>query len=184
MLYNPNPATNGCILRLMETHFTRPADADPDVIDALFRLIASGGQVRTGGLRSRLLASAMLGYIVVDSAVVAAAAIKRPHDTSLTNAFLKAASPLAYADFGFELGYIIVAPEFRRRGFALLLCRELCLRFRAHNLYATARVGNDAAQSLLGTLSFVESGTPFRNSRGIDDLRLYVRGGTGPVGGS
>jgi ribosomal protein S18 acetylase RimI-like enzyme len=129
-------------------------------------------------VQSRLLDSALIGFVVVDDKVVACAAVKKPTDSRADSVFQKAHSNYEYEDFQFELGYLVVATPFRHMGFASLLISGLCRRFQSHNLYATVRVDNYPAQSIVISNGFEQSGEVFRNRTNTEDLRLFIRIGT------
>jgi ribosomal protein S18 acetylase RimI-like enzyme len=158
-----------------EVYFKKPDELDSETFEAIYLLIAQGGEVNNSTLREHLLDTVIIGYITVNGKVVASAAVKKSEDDYYDNVFLKAHSRLKYEDFQFQMGYLMVAPAFRRRGFASLLVKNRCELFKSDNLYATVRLNNRAAQSILINNGFEQSGRPFKNRTATEDLVLFVK---------
>src|ERR1051326_2085907 len=159
----------------MQLHFRTPAELEPSVFDSILRLIRHAGEVNPATVRERLEATPLIGYITVEGNVVATASVKKPLDTDVDNAFVKAHSPYRYGDFPFELGYLVVASSFRRRGFASLLTKGRCERFVEHNLFSTVRCENVSVGKILRAHGFFPTGKPFRNRTDTEDLVLFIK---------
>jgi hypothetical protein len=161
-------------------HVDTPRSLTQAQIAEIYNLVAQGGQVNLQTLHTRLLEAELIGFIKSEGRIVATASLKRPRDTAGDNAFVKSGSPLSYADFPLELGYAIIAPEYRGLHLAGPLCQTLCDQCPSRNLFATTRKDNLVAQKILLNHRFFLSGNPFRDRNDLYDLSLFVKLGVTP----
>lgn len=162
----------------LDIHLVAPSELSLDVLESIISLIVQGGEVNAETVRPRLMDCALILYACLEGQVVATGAIKRPTDSGLDNAFLKAHSEHKFEEFLFELGYAVIAPDVRGKGLGRLLGKKICDSFQHENMFATIRANNEVAQHLLVENGFLPSGRVFRNRTNTQDLKLFVRRGS------
>lgn len=118
--------------------------------------------------RARCLA---FGHAEPDG-LVAVAALKAPGAYDRARIFERADAGVDAAEWENELGWVFVAPAFRRRGAAVTLCDRL-MEHADGGLFATTRPRNLPMIRILRGLGFDPVGVPYR--RGEETLALFLR---------
>lgn len=83
------------------------------------------------------------------------------------------------AAYVLELGWVWIAPAWRRKGMAEDLCRQLLRRVPDSAIFSTTRPDNTPMARILGTLGFARVGDPY--PRRGEQLALFLRPGSALV---
>jgi RimJ/RimL family protein N-acetyltransferase len=101
-------------------------------------------------------------------------ALKRPNRQYRLARFRKAGVAQLGARYEREIGWIVVEPQCRSRGYSKLIVKSLLEAGKAA-VFATTRVANEPMRRTLRSCGFAEVGSPFASERGDYELMLYVR---------
>lgn len=160
----------------MSPTYKCPSDLTNQEFDAIHALILLGDEVNPVTLRTRLLAASLIGFISDSDNIVSVAVMKNPSTQYKTSTFFKATAENNPVDFEFELGYVFTHKSYRKKGYASILCRELCEAYRQKSVYATTRVDNFHMQRMLASNYFLLDGKQYKSDRNDNVLlNLYVK---------
>jgi hypothetical protein len=152
-----------------------PSQIPTDQLHDIVQLISDGGEVDNKTLWDKINNAIMIGYAIANDLIVGTGALKKPHDSSNDNAFVKAGTDVKYEDYPYELGYVFVKEGHRGAFIASRICTTLCKMYSHANIYSTLRSDNRVARLLIERSGFTQSGTSFMSRNGKDMLMLYIR---------
>ncbi len=125
-------------------------------------------------LEARIRAARWLAfYYAADGELGAIAALKAPGEEERGEVFRGAEASAGAAEYEFDLGWVFVAPAYRRSGVASSLCRSLLTRVPAVPVFARTRTDNVPMQKVLRAHGFVRHGQP--HLRRDEELVLFLR---------
>jgi len=159
----------------MQTICKSPTDLTNEELEGIIDLIMDYRPTTRIEIRERLLNSRAISIAIIDNKVVGTATLKIPNDIYADNAFLKAVSIYEYNDFPFELGYMVVLPNYRNLRIASQLVALLCSTFENENIFAVTKANNNSSIALKLKLGFIETGKEFKDRKTIDDLKLFIK---------
>jgi predicted GNAT family N-acyltransferase len=149
------------------------ADLDAQTRKTICKLVVEDGGVPGGlALETALREAKRLALVRLQDRLVAVGAIKKPQRTDLDRISKKSAFDIRGYDA--ELGYVVVAPQFRRHGLTPLICDALLETF-TEPLFATA--GSARMKKILSERGFVACGKTWagREAGPAATLTLFVR---------
>jgi RimJ/RimL family protein N-acetyltransferase len=159
----------------MQTICKSPTDLTKEELDGTIDLIMDYRPTTRIEIRERLLNSRAISLAIIDNKVIVTATLKIPNDIYRDNAFLKAVSEYEYKDFPYELGYMVVSPNFRNLKIASQLVALLCSTFENENVFAITKANNISSIALKLNLGFIQTGKEFKDRKSIDDLKLFIK---------
>lgn len=152
-----------------------PKSCSDDELDQFSAKVTEGGEV-ADGVRSRVQRAFRLGFIIHKERVVGTAAFKKPAAGYRSKVFANAKSALDPKGFHYELGWIFLDVDHRKKGQMTRLLRELFPSAKGAALFATTRTSNDIMQEMLVQLKFEQSGTDYKSAQNPEEtLKLYVQ---------
>lgn len=147
---------------------------DPE-LDQFSSKVAGGGEV-ADGVRDRVQRAFRLGFIMYESKVVGTAALKKPTKEYRGKVFKKAGSVLDPVDYPYELGWIFLDVEHRKKSQMTRLINELLPTAAGAALFATTRTSNEVMQEMLLQLKFLEEGLQYQSEQNPGDtVKLFVK---------
>lgn len=157
----------------MEAITKIPKDCSGTELDTFERLVRQGGEVRVDGLRKRIEQAEKLVFIY-DSECIAVGAIKNPK-TKYKDLVFEKSGVNNPNQFEFELGWLYVAQNARRKGVGLFLMQNVISTLTDKGCFATTREDNTPMHSLFGKFDFLKLGDPYKSEKGDYSLVLYAR---------
>lgn len=168
--------------KMYEIMVKTPKGCSDSELDQFSEKVAEGGEV-ADGVRGRVQRAFRLGFIVHKEKVVGTAAFKKPAAGYRSKVFAKAKSGLDPEGYPYELGWIFLDDDHRKKGQMTRLLEELFPTAKGSALFATTRTSNEVMREMLVQLKFEQSGTDYRSAQNPDEtLQLYVQ--TAKSGGS
>lgn len=153
-----------------------PADCSEADVAAFCKLVREGGQVRTVGLEGRVKSAKTLVFLLNGPTLAGTAAIKVPTLQHKRNVFERAHVSEIQQDFNLELGYVVVAEQYRDRKLSRVLMEKALDGVGTTPLFATSRSDRQWIHSTLARFSFVRVGDPYPSEEEEGDVLLFVRG--------
>lgn len=123
----------------------RPEEIDPDMMEMICGLIEAGGEVGRSWIRENLKGAFLIGYAMEEGRVIGTLTHKRPKERYL--AYLKEKTGVELKGY-LERGYTYLRPEYRGRGIADRILKDLVEGSRGMNIYVTIRTDNREAVAL------------------------------------
>lgn len=155
----------------------KPSECTDSELMMFEELINKGGEVVTHGLHDRIARAKWLVFLFEsDKTLAGVAALKKPNADYKKGVFRKASSPEDPSKFDFEVGWIFVKPQFRRRKHSRTLLQTVLELADKQNVYATTREDNEAMQHTNLHCGLKESGQPYKSEEGDYKLVLYIKG--------
>lgn len=152
-----------------------PAECSKIELEKFVTLVDSEEEVE-GGLMNRVKTRGeKLIFLYVSGTLAGTAGIKRPYDNYRSSVFNKAKASLSPNSFSLELGWIVVSPAFRRRGFAHRLIKESMNIIGENKIFSTTRESNTAIHNCLEFHNFKICGEAFLSRNGRSNLVLFTR---------
>ena len=112
----------------------------------------------------------VLMFIVNQENIEAVGALKLPHNTYREKVFANSKSEYNNQDYKEELGWIVVKTE--RKGLGKKLVQVLS-KYN-ESIYSTVREENVVMRHILERFGFMQTGKPYKSSRGNYNNVLYV----------
>ena len=123
----------------IEYFFQKPEKVPPEVLEKIFRLVESGGQVGGSWIKDNLKNAFLIGYAVEKDKIIGTMVHKRPLDKYVRQIEEKTKLDLR----GYlERGYTYVKPEYRGYGVGDRLLKGLVSRSSGKKIYVTIRMDN------------------------------------------
>lgn len=148
------------------------------VLDGQFRemreLVALGGEVEVSGLYERMAHAAYVCLLTIDGKLAGVGALKVPSERRRDS--IEESSGYSIQACSFELGYIVVRPEYRGRKLSALIADALLRHAGSNGVFCTVRADNLAIQTACRMLGFVERGDRWPGQRGMLGLGIYEPG--------
>lgn len=148
---------------------------------AFIAFVRAGGEVSIQGLVERISSAPALVFARLGGELVGVAALKQPQASYRRRVSSESAVPLPAAEFPYELGWLYVLPEARRKGLSLLLSQAALASSGGAGVFATSRTENLAMHRSLAKLGFVPAGKAFASGRGKHSVQVFVRHDAQPV---
>jgi ribosomal protein S18 acetylase RimI-like enzyme len=153
----------------------KPVACTEQELENFAQLVREGFDGSDSGLRARMQRAMQLAlHHEPNVGLTAIAGLKSPAADQVRAIFETAGVDADPSDYDIELGWVYVAPEFRRKGIARGLCRKLLNRVGAAPLFATTRVENSPMKGLLDQLGFRSSGGPYPRRQQM--FEAFLRG--------
>lgn len=137
--------------------------------------VRASGEVSLQNLGERIRSAPALVFARADSSVLAVAALKNPAPSYRRRVGTACGTPLPSESLPFELGWVYVLPEARRRGHSLLVTQAALTAAWGAGVFATSRTDNEPMHRSLIKLGFIEHGKAFQSGRGSHSIRVFVR---------
>ncbi|MEM5471470.1 GNAT family N-acetyltransferase [Hoeflea sp. AS60] len=154
---------------------TAPNKCSGSELDQFAALVIVGGEV-TEGIQARLKSAYRLGFVVYEGEVVGTAAIKKPLVSYRRKVFANAQSNLDPSDFPYELGWIYLHEQHRRKGQISRLLEEMMPLTKNKAVFSTTRSDNAIMQELLKQLEFRKEGVSYKSAQQLGKtIDLFVR---------
>ena len=157
-------------------HFTyqikAPSACSDDEIGEFVRLVEDGGEV-VSGLKKRVKNAWRLGFALHASEIVGTVAIKKPVSTYQEKVFRKAGASEVSEKYEFELGWIYVRNDYRKKGIARGLVGHAMSAIPGGKIFATTRVDNSGMKTLLFEHGFIQTGRAYEGKS--SKLELFCR---------
>lgn len=152
-----------------------PATCTTAEIAEFCRLVQQGGQVHGGDLERRVQRAKRLVFLLDGSTLAGTAAIKMPTDQYRQRIFAAAQVPMLEREFDMELGYVVVADQYRGQRLSRIAVETALESFPITPLWATSRADRDRMHHTLQRFSFVRVGDPYLSRDGEGEVVLFVR---------
>jgi uncharacterized protein len=146
--------------RLAAVTVKQPAECTPAELDAFCGLVKEGGEVAEEDLPSRVQRARALAFIFDAGRVIGVGALKIPYPRYRRDVFAKARAGFDPERFPYELGWVFVSKEHRRKGLSRQLVDAL-LRGVPGSIYATSNTGNEAMHKTLAAAGFAKAGETY-----------------------
>jgi GNAT superfamily N-acetyltransferase len=119
--------------------FQKPDEIPPDVLEKIYDLVESGGEVGVSWVRENLKNAFLIGYAVLQDRIVGAMVHKKPLEK-----YVRLIEEKTHLDLkGYlERGYTYVKPEFRGLGVGDRLLKGLVSGSSGKKIYVTIRMDN------------------------------------------
>lgn len=150
-------------------------------IGAFVAFIRAGGEVSIQGLVERVRGAVALVFAHIEGLLVGVAALKQSQASYRRRVSSKSGVPLPATAFPYELGWVYVSPNARRKGFSLLLSQAALASSSGAGVFATSRTDNVAMHRSLGKLGFEPTGNAFTSGRGKHSLQVFVHHAAQPI---
>lgn len=157
----------------MDCTVCHPRECSDLELGEFIQLVQEGGEVQAQGLRARIQNSESLVFIRESGELAGIAALKNPNPAYRSRVFDKASSDRRPDTYRFELGYVYVATQHRRKGLSHRLTAAALEASGDAAVFATSRVENVAMHRALSRCGFVEHGDDYQSNRG-SHLRLFI----------
>lgn len=157
----------------METIIKKPKDCSESEINIFCNMVQQGDEVTAEGLRPRILRAEKLIFIT-DKKCVAVGAIKNPNKGYKDRIFNKAKAT-GSDQYLFELGWIFVDPNVRRKRLGQTLMNAIMENLLDKKCYATIRENNGDMLSLLEKFHFLQLGQSYKSDNGNYALVIYAK---------
>lgn len=153
----------------------KPTSLSGSEIDTLVSLIERGGEV-ADGVRARIKTAKAIGMVLFDGHPVGVAAIKKPLKSYAKKVFTKASSEANATEFQYELGWIYLKENHRKKGLMRPLLEEMMESASRQNVFATTRSSNLVMKELLTHFGFETSGMSYQSTQHPDEsITLYIK---------
>lgn len=141
-------------------------------LDQFRHLVATFGQVDARDLVQRIKVAERLCMISANLSIAGTSALKRPNESYLAKVEIDTGVNLA--GHPFELGWIVVAPDFRRRGLSRQLVQKVLAGRKWPGIFATT--SNSHMKSVLKRYGFQKAGRSYPSKLNSGELiELWLR---------
>ena len=151
-----------------------PTDCPKDKFDSFIELIGKGDEVISHNLKNRVENAKLLAFSYEDRKLVGVGAIKNPARTYKEKTFNKAGYKKEEKNFKYELGYIFVEKEYRKKRIGKKIFTALKDKVDISTVFATVRSDNKIMKSFLEKYGFVKLGRSYKSERGDYLVECYV----------
>jgi predicted GNAT family N-acyltransferase len=153
----------------------RPGEFSKSEKTAFVRFVANAGEV-AAGLPELVEKAQVLVMLCNEGELIGTAAIKRPRSHYHEGVFKKAASPAAFIDYPFEIGWIVVDQRYQGQQLSGQLIDAALGAVSGARIYATTRANNTRIHRVLKTRGFVRNGKPYASGQHEgEDIVLYLK---------
>ena len=159
----------------IRTEVRDPANFSDLELEEFCQLVRSGNEVDDGGLERRVRSAFRLSFMRDHDRLMGVAAIKNPASTYQYRVFQSAGVQKGDYSKLFELGWIMIDPVARGRGYSSVLVESALSECGSSVVFATSRVENLPMHRTLSRFGFRPLGTDFFSPRGNRTLRLLIR---------
>ncbi|EMH6402179.1 GNAT family N-acetyltransferase [Providencia rettgeri] len=147
-------------------------------LNSFLKLVSVGNEVNTNGLQNRILDAEQLFFIYENEQCVGISAVKCPQKSYITSIF-KEAGALVEEKYEYELGWVYVLEDKRKKGYGAILtmsaCHHLSEKLPDKACYSTVREDNTKMRNLLEQFGFKRLGNSYESKRGGYFIVLYVK---------
>ncbi len=160
-----------------------PNKVSESEFDKFAALVIVGGEV-ADGIRERLTGAYRLGFVFYENEVVGTAAIKKPLISYRRKVFSKAKTNLSPNDYSYELGWIFLHEQHRKKGQMTRLLDKMMPLTKDKSVFSTTRSDNAVMQKILPQLGFEKVGVGYKSERQPSkNILLFVKSANDPQEG-
>jgi len=127
------------------------------------------------GLERRIQSAKRLIFLWDGSTLAGTAAIKNPTLHYRQNVFAAAHVPTLEKEFELELGYVVVADQYRGQHLSRIAVEKALEGFPTTPMLATSRADRDRMHRTLERFSFVRAGDPYPSREEDGEVVLFIR---------
>lgn len=143
-------------------------------LDSFATLVREGGEV-IEGVRARVENAFRLGFVTYDGVIVGTAALKKPISTYRNKVFSKSKSELSPKAYPFELGWIYLRPDHRKRGQMNRLLDKLLSLAGEKGIFSTTRSNNEIMEEILHERGFRTDGEVYPSTQNPElTIKLFI----------
>lgn len=152
-----------------------PKECSEVEINDFCDLVCSEGQVNRNTLFGSVKRAAKLCFAYFDGSVAGVAAIKNSDDGYRASVKRKSGAEDALDNISLEFGYVVVAPEHRRKGISKSMADALGIATH-EKMFATSLSGNEGMHRTLHQFGFARTGAPYPSTQHPgQELILFIR---------
>lgn len=159
----------------MSTIAKAPSKCSEEELKIFFQLVKSGGEVALDGLEDRIKTAEMLVFHYAGDQLVGVAALKNPAARHRSSVFRESKANLPADTFPFELGWVVVTPQYRGKGCSRCLVATALKAAEGQNVFATSPIDRTFMHRTLERYGFTREGGPYLSRRRAQSLQLFVR---------
>lgn len=148
--------------------------SEPEFSDFV-TLALTGGEVFRRGLERRVRKAEKLVLLRVAGHLAGIGALKKPEARYRQRLAAKSGVVLLESQYPIELGWIVVSPNYRGRGYSNMITAAALAVADEVGIFATARDDNLAMHRTLKNHGFVRAGRPYLSAIGDRQVCLFVR---------
>jgi len=158
----------------MEILVKSPKECSQEEIDQFVNLVNEGGEVDKGGLGERVGRARNL-FFLKNPSLVAVSAIKCFYQQYKNSIFQKAGCSDIAGNYKFEIGWMYIKPESRRRGFGRNLLEAMMNQLKGISCYTIVGSDNHIMQHMLEIHGFNKVGKEYLSSGNDKKISLYIK---------
>ncbi|MEA5078226.1 MAG: GNAT family N-acetyltransferase [Anaerolineaceae bacterium] len=153
-----------------------PIICTSDDLEHFESLVKLGNEVDLKRLRNRIFSAKWLLFLYEeDNKLAGISAIKQPKEKYKKEIFSKSKSGENPEIFQYEVGWVYVKEQYRRKGYSTELLNKIVELSNGGPLFATTKESNTPMKKTLLKFGFQESGETYPSKRGDYKLILYLR---------
>lgn len=141
-------------------------------------LIKEGGEVGSKSLAKNLTNARLIVTVSKGGAAKGVGVLKRPQMSYRKKISAKTGLPLEESEYPYELGYVFIRPELRRRGISHAVIAALLDHDDGRGVFATVRTNNAAMRFGLSRAGFVACGFTYLSERDDSELGVLLKPST------
>ena len=159
----------------MSTVAKAPSKCSEEEKKIFFQVVKSGGEVALDGLEDRIKTAEILVFHYDGNKLLGVAALKNPTAHHRSSVFLESKAKFPADTFPFELGWVVVAPQYRGQGLSRCLVETALKAAEGQNVFATSPIDRTFMHRTLERYGFTREGEPYLSRRRAQSLQLFVR---------
>lgn len=125
------------------------------------KLVCAEGRVDQATFEGLLERATRLVTLSVEGKVIGTAAIKRPNHSHHKNVFKNSELDDELKSHPYELGWVVVSPEYRGQHYSESLVKLAISGLRSEEMYAASQERDERMHKTLKKLGFAKSGIPY-----------------------
>ena len=158
----------------IEIEVLAPGDVSPADRAMFEHLVLEGAEVDPSTLPDLADRALALAFARLGGELLGVGAVKRPYVSHRDGVFASANADCDPGKFDFELGWVYVKPDHRKKRVSSRLVEKLMPWLNGSAVYATSGVNNDRMHSSLSRFGFKPIGTTFPSKQNKGELQLFV----------
>lgn len=153
-----------------------PEELSEAELNAFVALVQESGEVSPIGLRGRVLRAHILAMALDSSGLLGVAGLKRPSAHHRVEIEGGSQVRIGSDEFAYELGWVFVKPQARRRGISLSLGEAILRHAVNTRVFSTSNTLRTAMHRTLTKLGFERVGSTWPSAQNTgEQLALFVR---------
>jgi GNAT superfamily N-acetyltransferase len=137
------------------------------------RLVRQGGEVGDAVLERNVRDAKCLVFHRIGAVLVGVAALKIPQHSYRIRISASSGTEMSAASFPFELGYVFITENYRRRGLSRRLVQKALAAADDSGVFATSRSDNTGMHATLHNCGFSKAGKPYADRDQL--IQLFLR---------